>query len=101
MINAADLSELQGRIALVCSAQDHRNPQAGRRGTVVVHQGEGGEQVVDVEIEFPQMFTSAAHLRRIRLSDDEIAQMLASERYGAFTVTLKDRLDPMGRVGNE
>lgn len=100
-MNATELSELNGRIILVCSAQDHRNPPTGRRGTLVVHKPEPGRQVVEVAIEFPQMFTAPAHIRRAYLSDAEVAQMLASECDGTFTVTLADPLDPVSSPGNE
>jgi hypothetical protein len=100
-MNALDLRELNGKLVLVCSAQDYRNPPTGRRGTIFVQEATNGRQQVEVEIEFPQMFTTPAHVRRAILSDDEVAQMLASEHYGAFTVTLKDRLDPVAPAGNE
>lgn len=99
-MNAIDRTELNGRIVLVCSAQDHRNPPTGRRGTLCVHDSAAG-QVVEVEVEFPQMFTTPAHIRRARLTDAEVAQMLASERDGTFTVILNERLDPLSAAGNE
>jgi hypothetical protein len=101
-MRTAAINELNGKVVLVCSAQDHRNPPTGLRGTIFVRNAEnGGRPVVEVEIEFPQMFTSRAHVRRVALTDEAVAQMLASERYGAFTVTLPDRLDPEASPGNE
>ncbi len=99
-MNATAVRELNGRNVLVCSAADHRNPPTGRRGTVFVSDSRGAP-VVGVEVDFPQMFTTRAHVRRIVLSDEEIAQMLRSEHYGAFTVTVNDQLDPDAPVGNE
>ncbi len=99
-MNATVLTELNGKNVLVCSSMDHRNPPTARRGTVFVRDAEG-TPVVEVEVEFPQMFTTRAHVRRIQLSDEDLAQMLRSERYGAFTVTLDDRLDPEAPPANE
>lgn len=102
MTTGADLSALNGKIVLVCSALDHRNPPTGRRGTIVVREpAKGGEPIVEVEIEFPQMFTTRAHVRTVVLSNAEVAQLLASEHYGAFTVTIHDRLDPDAPAGDE
>ena len=99
-MHAIDRTELSGRIVLVCSALDHRNPPTGRRGTLRVSDSASG-QVIEVEIEFPQMFTTPAHTRRARLTEAEVAQMLASEREGTFTVMLGERLDPLSAAGNE
>lgn len=94
-MNATDIGRLDGKVVLVCSAQDHRNPPTGRRGTLHVREAAApGETGVDVEVEFPQMFQTCAHRRTVTLSEDQLAELLASEHYGAFTVTLKDRLDP-------
>ena len=93
-MNATELSSLNGRSVLVCSARDHRNPPTGRRGTLIVHEQPVGHSIVEVEVELPQMFTTKAKTRRIRLSDAEIGQMLASEDYGALTVVIEDWLDP-------
>ena len=60
-MNAIDrLHELEGKVVLVCSARDHRNPPTGMRGTLHVHE-ENGRPVVQVELDFPQMFTTRAH----------------------------------------
>lgn len=47
---------------------------------------------VAVVVEFPQMFSSIAHHRSFRLSDDALAQLLASERNGIFEFTIDDDL---------
>lgn len=101
LVNATDLSALDGRIVLVCSARDHHNPPTGMRGTVHVRESANGVVSVEVELDFPQMFTTRAHHRTVVLTDSEIAQLLASEHYGAFTVVLGERLDPAAPVGNE
>lgn len=101
-MNATDLSRLEGSVVLVCSAQDHRNPPSGVRGTIHVHEaGDAGHPVIAVELQFPQMFTTRAHRRTIILNDEEIARLLGSEDYGAFTVTVNDRLDPEAPRENE
>lgn len=100
-INATDLRELDGRIVLVCSHRDHHNPPTGLRGTLHVRENAHGVPAVEVELDFPQMFTTRAHHRTVMLTDSEIAQMLASEHYGAFTVMLGERLDPVAPEGNE
>ena len=98
-MNATDVNELEGKLVLVRSAQDAHNPPTGRRGTLrVVNPAGSGRPVVQVELDFPQMFTTRAHQRVVTLDDEEVAEILASEHYGAFTVTLKDRLDPQSPV---
>jgi hypothetical protein len=99
-MNATDLRELNGKLVLVCSAQDHRNPPTGRRGTLNVRAMDG-KQELWVTIEFPEMFTTHVHTRSVRLSDEQVAEVLNSNHYGTFTVTLPDRLDPLAPSGNE
>lgn len=102
MSPAIDLTELNGKLVLVCSDQDKRNPPTGVRGTLwAVQPATGGPSVVEVELEFPQMFTTKAHARRVVLSEDEIAKMLASENRGTFMITLHTRIDPEAPSGNE
>lgn len=99
---AIDLTELNGKLVLVCSDQDKRNPPTGVRGTLWVAQPDtGGPSVVEVELEFPQMFTTRAHTRRVALTEDEITKMLATENRGTFTVSLHTRIDPEAPTGNE
>jgi len=64
---------------------------------------QSGEQpaCVEVDVEFPEMFITRAHRRRIRLSDEEVDRMLASEHYGSFTVRLAESLDPDAPRRNE
>lgn len=99
-MNATDLRDLDGKIVLVTSALDQRNPSTGRRGTLHVDDA-AGMQRVTVEIDFPEMFTSRAHTRRIVLTESQVADMLATEHYGAYTLTLEERLDPSLHPGNE
>ena len=88
-----DLKELNGRIVLVKSNRDHRNPPTAMRGWIEVpsdnREGDTGAAVV---VEFPQMFSTRAHHRTFRLSETTLAQLLASERNGIFEFTIDDDL---------
>lgn len=93
-MNVIDLSELDGKIVLVSSARDHRNPPTAMRGTIRVREDPGGPQpMIQVELEFPQMFTTCARHRDITLSDSECAQLLQSNGDGTFLVTIDRPLD--------
>ena len=97
-----DLNQLEGRIVLVCSARDRHNPPTGMRDTLrVVPDAEKTPSHVEIELEFPQMFSTRAHHRTVRLSEEKLAELLASERDGTFSVTLDDRLDPAAPQENE
>lgn len=101
-MNTTDLSELDGKIVLVTSARDHRNPPTGMRGTIRVRDpDERGAQHVAIELEFPQMFLTRAHHRTITLTEPEIEQLKANNYDGTFSLTLDDRLDPEAPAGNE
>lgn len=101
-MNVEDLAELDGKIALVCSARDHRNPPTGVRGTIRVREVPvEGRPVVQVEMDFPQMFATRAHHRVVTLSDEELLRLRASGHDGAFTVVIDDRLDPEAPAGSE
>ena len=91
-VTAGELRDLQGRIVLVMSSLDHRNPPAGLRGWLEVHEVGDTETGVYLVVEFPQMFTSRAHHRTIPLSRDDLARLLASERNGALSFTIDDEL---------
>ena len=101
-MNGTDLTEWDGRIVLVSSARDHRNPPTAVRGTIRVREERSGAApTVAIELEFPQMFTTRAHHRTVTLSADEIEQLRAHGYDGVFSLTLPDRLDPEAPVGNE
>jgi hypothetical protein len=100
-MNATDLSSLNGKVVLVSSAVDKRNPPTGRRGTLFVDADERGEPVVSVEIEFPEMFTSRAHRRRIVLDHEQIEQLMQTDHYATYSLCLPGRLDPALSPGNE
>jgi hypothetical protein len=47
---------------------------------------------VSIAVEFPQMFTSRAHHRTLRLDHADIERLLASEYNGTFEFTIDDEL---------
>ncbi|PTX92441.1 hypothetical protein [Opitutus sp. ER46] len=100
-MNATDLRELDGRVVLVTSAVDQRNPPTGLRGTVrVVEADDAGRPIVQVELEFPQMFTTRARHRTVTLGAEELQQLFDSDHDGAPTVvTLREPLDPETPAG--
>ena len=89
---AKDLRELHGRVVLVKSTRDRRNPPAGLRGWIEVHQEPGAGSHVSIAIEFPQMFSAPAHRRTIPLDQEGLERILASENNGAFEFTIDDEL---------
>jgi hypothetical protein len=100
-MNATDLRSLDGKIVLVRSARDRRNPPIAFRGTIEVRESPAGDPLVQIALEFPQMFTTRAHHRTVTLDEAAVAQLLASEHDGAYSVTLDEPLDPAAPVGNE
>jgi hypothetical protein len=97
---ATDLRGLNGKVVLVRSARDHRDPPTAMRGTIEVGEEQGGTRV-RIVLDFPQMFTTRAHRRTVTLDEEAIAQLVASEHAGTYAVTLPDRLDPAAPAGNE
>jgi hypothetical protein len=87
-MNATDLKSLHGRVVLVRSKRDNRNPPVALRGTIEVLDRPNGASSVMLAVEFPQMFTTPAHRRDIPLTEADIAQLLASEERGTFEFML-------------
>jgi len=83
---------LNGKVVLVKSSRDHRTPPTAMRGWIEVREKSDATPVVAVVVEFPQMFTSAAHHRTFPLDDDAIGRLLASESNGTFQFTIDDEL---------
>jgi hypothetical protein len=101
-MNATDLSDLDGKIVLVSSARDHRNPPTAVRGTIRVREERpGAVPIVQIEIDFPQMFTTRAHHRTITLGSDEVAQLQTNNCDGTFSLTLSEQLDPEAPPSNQ
>src|SRR3954470_15206912 len=87
-----DLGRLNGKIVLVKSTRDRRNPPTAMRGTIEVRQNPGATPDVSIAVEFPQMFTAPAHHRTIPLDHAAITRLLESEYNGTFEFTIDDEL---------
>ncbi|MDO8543926.1 MAG: hypothetical protein Q7S40_26075 [Opitutaceae bacterium] len=96
----AELDYLSGKIVLVRSARDYRNPPSAMRGTLEVRDSDRGP-VVQIALEFPQMFTTRAHHRTITLDDMAVERLLESEHEGTFGLTIDEPLDPCAPSGSE
>ena len=97
-----DLRALHQKIVLVKSASDRRDPPTALRGTLEVHEDPADRgALVQIVLQFPQMFTTRVHQRVITLDAPAIERLLASERNGTFEITLEERLDPAAPAGNE
>jgi hypothetical protein len=87
-----DIRKLNGRVVLVKSNRDRRNPPTGMRGWIEVHEKSGAVPEVSVAVEFPQMFTTPAHHRTIRLDEAAVYRLLASDPNSTFEFTIDDEL---------
>jgi hypothetical protein len=92
MRNAIDLKSLHGKQVLVRSTRDIRTPPVALRGTIEVLETPEGGPIVSIAVEFPQMFTAPAHRRNIALSEEDVAQLVATQRRGTFEFTINDEL---------
>jgi hypothetical protein len=86
------LNRLQGKVVLVKSTQDRRNPPTAMRGWIEGHENVGGAPDISIAVEFPQMFTSPAHHRTIPLDHASVQRLLASEHNGTFEFTIDEEL---------
>jgi hypothetical protein len=86
------LKHLHGRIVLVKSTCDRRNPPTAMRGWIEVRENPGTAPDVSIAVEFPQMFTTPAHHRTIPLDHSAVQRLLASEYNGTFEFTIDDEL---------
>jgi hypothetical protein len=89
----SDLRDLNGQIVLVRSSRDQRNPPTAMRGWIEVSDAPGTKPAVSIALEFPQMFSTAAHHRTIPLDEASLEQLRASEHNGVFEFTLEDELN--------
>ena len=92
MTTDIDLRALQGRVVLVKSSRDLRNPPTAMRGWFEVHENNDATPDLSVAVEFPQMFKIPAHRRTFRLDRAGLERVLASERHGAFEYTVDEEL---------
>lgn len=88
-----DLRELHGRTVLLSSARDRRHPSTALRGTLEVATAPGGEPLVTLVWEIPDMFNAAAHRRTVVLDQVGLRRLLASESNGTYEFTLDQALD--------
>ncbi len=91
---ASALKDLEGKTVLVRTTADAHNPPIGVRGIIhVVETGSHDPAKIEIVLEFPDMFNEPAHERIIVLREDGIDRLLASERNGAFELTISAPLD--------
>lgn len=91
---AADLQRLDGKIVLVKSTRDRRNPPTAMRGTIEVRRAQAdATPQVSLAVEFPQMFTTHAHHRTIPLDQAGVQRLLESECNGTFEFTIDEPLE--------
>ena len=90
---ATDLTQLRGKIVLVRSTRDRRNPPTAMRGSIEVHENPGAAPEVSIAVEFPQMFMSRAHHWSVLLDTAGLERLLASENNGTFEFTIDDELE--------
>lgn len=92
-VNADEsLRRLNGKIVLVKSSRDLRNPPTALRGTIDVRGNPGATPEVSLAVDFPQMFTERAHRRTIALDPAGITRLMDSEYNGTFEFTIDDEL---------
>ncbi len=93
----SELKSLNGKSVLVRSASDEHNPPVGVRGRIhVVDTGETGSDLkVEIVLEFPDMVNEPAHERIIILREDGVERLLASERSGAFELSVPGPIQPI------
>lgn len=92
VVSADEIRALHGRVVLVKSSRDQRNPPTAMRGSIEVTEAATAPPRVSIALEFPQMFASKAHHRSIPLDDSALARLLASENEGALAITIDDDL---------
>jgi hypothetical protein len=90
---ALNLHHLDGKIVLVKSSRDHRNPQAAIRGTIVVRDDRGAAPRVSIEFDVPQMFRKTAHHRTLHVERADVMRLIESEHNGVFEYTTDELLD--------
>ena len=94
LANPVDVHRLNGKIVLVKSTRDRRNPPTAMRGTIEVRQSTpDAPPDVRLAIEFRQMFKSVAHHRTVDLDHADVMRLLASEYNGTFEFEIDDELE--------
>ncbi len=83
-----DRASLHGRIVLVKSSADRRDPPTALRGTIKVVSGSDARSRVFVEVGLPDMFTAPARRREFELTEAQVAELLEQEQLGTFSCTV-------------
>ena len=91
-----DLRILSEKTVLTKSSRDKRNPPVALRGTIEVQEDprEGGSALVEISLDFPQMFSTQAHHHTLTLDPAAIERLIASERNGTYEITIDEPLNP-------
>jgi hypothetical protein len=89
---AIDLRKLHGKVVLLKTTRDQRNPPTAMRGWIEIHESTNGEPEVRIAVEFPQMFSTRAHHRTIPLETPDLERLLASENNGTYEFTTDNEL---------
>ena len=85
--------QLDGKVVLVKSMLDRRNPPAALRGTIEVREPRAAQRpMVKLVLDLPEMFSASARSRNIVLDESGIGRLLASEQDGTFEFTIMDDL---------
>lgn len=98
-----DLRALHNKIVLVRSTRDRRKPPTAIRGTIEVHDDPArrGTPLVQIALDFPQMFKTRAHHHTLTLDEKAVERLVASEHNGAYELTIDERLDPQAPPDSE
>ncbi|MCR6656888.1 MAG: hypothetical protein NVV63_14005 [Opitutus sp.] len=84
-MTTAGRDSLNGRIVLVKSSKDRRDPPTALRGTIRV---DHESRRVWVEVALPDMFTAPAHRREFELNDAQVEELLSHEQLGTYSCTV-------------
>jgi hypothetical protein len=86
----AAVRALDGKNVMVNPGPSSVEPPVGMRGTIRVTPS----GAVEIMLRFAVMFVRPAETQTVRLDDAEVAQLLASENNGAYSITLPRALEP-------
>ncbi len=91
-MNDDAIRALDGRSVLVRPAATGEHwPVAGGRGILRVSDSPDSQGLrVEIQLERPHLFTRIAHQELIRLTDNEVRALLATDRNGAFEYVLDE-----------
>lgn len=93
MMDPDDLTRLHGQSVLVKSSLDRHDPPTALRGTIEARPDEGGQPVVRIILDYPDMCNTAARRRVITLDVGGIQRLMADEHDGVYKYTVNHSLD--------